>query len=326
MSSTLNNAKPKCLVLGGGGFMGTHLCNALLRRGYPVRAFDRPVLTPLFAERVGEPIEWVYGDFVNQQDVASAVAGCDVVFHLISTTLPKNSNDNPIYDVETNLLATLRLLESARASGVTRIIFASSGGTVYGKPEQIPIPESHPTNPICSYGITKLAIEKYLHLFHQLYGLQYLILRLANPFGEGQRPDAAQGAVAVFLNRALKDEPIEIWGDGNVVRDYVYVGDITDAFLRALDYHGDHRIINIGAGRGHSLNEMLRAMEEVFERAIACKHLPARPFDVPVNVLDATQARELLGWEPRMPLREGLLRTLAWLKRSSQSGGDSADP
>ena len=307
--------KPKCLVLGGGGFMGTHLCNALLRRGHPVRVFDRPVPLPLSADRERGPIEWMYGDFANRQDVAAAVTGCDVIFHLISTTLPKNSNDNPIYDVETNLVATLALLEAARACGVTRVVFASSGGTVYGRPERIPIAESHPTNPICSYGITKLAIEKYLHLYHQLHGLDYMVLRLANPFGEGQRPDAAQGAVAVFLNRALEGRPIEVWGDGNVVRDYVYVADITDAFLRALDYRGECRIMNIGAGQGRSLNEMLTAMEEVFRRPVARTYLPTRPFDVPANVLDSTRARQLLGWEPRVPLHEGLVRTLEWLKR-----------
>lgn len=308
---------PKCLVLGGGGFLGTHLCGALLERGHPVRVFDRPVPESLFAARASGPIEWVYGDFVNRHDVAAAVIGCEVIFHLISTTLPKNSNENAIYDVETNLVGSLQLLEAAHSHGVRQIVFVSSGGTVYGKPQQIPIAESHPTDPICSYGITKLAIEKYLHLYRQLHGLEYLVLRIANPFGEGQRPDAAQGAVAVFLHRALHHKPIEIWGDGTVVRDYLYVSDVTDAFLRALDYRGECRIMNIGAGRGHSLNELLSAMEDVFARPIERTYLPARAFDVPINVLDPTKAKELLGWEPRVPLREGLMRTLNWLKRGA---------
>lgn len=316
MSVVLEKAKPKCLVLGGGGFMGSHLCNALVARGYRVRAFERPSPPLLVADRARGAVEWMYGDFVNRQDVAAAVEGCDVIFHLISTTLPKNSNDNPIYDVETNLIGTLGLLESARASGVRRIVFASSGGTVYGRPKQIPITESHPTNPICSYGITKLAVEKYLHMYHQLYGLDYVVLRLANPFGEGQRPDAAQGAIAVFLDKALNGQPIEIWGDGSVVRDYIYVGDIIDAFLRALDYRGDQRILNVGGGNGLSLNDILATMEDVFQRPIARSYLPARAFDVPTNVLDSTQARALLGWEPRVTLSEGFARTLAWLKRS----------
>jgi UDP-glucose 4-epimerase len=317
MSIVWNDRMPKCLVLGGRGFMGTHLCNALLLRGHRVRAFDRPVPAPAFAVDARGEIEWMYGDFLNRNDVAAAVAGCQVIFHLISTTLPKNSNDNPLYDVESNLVATLRMLDVARTSGVARILFVSSGGTVYGVPRQIPIPESHPTDPTCSYGITKLAIEKYMHLYHRLYGLDYLVLRIANPFGEGQRPDAAQGAVAVFLNRALHKQPVEIWGDGSVVRDYLYVGDVIEAFLQTLDYSGDCRIMNIGSGRGYSLNELLTAMEDVLGRPIERTYLPARAFDVQVNVLDATQARQQLGWEARVPLREGLIRTFTWLKRAS---------
>src|SRR5215212_4872404 len=126
--------REKCLVLGGGGFMGKHLCKALLERGHEVRVFERPVPPQVFAEHAAGPIEWVYGDFANRQDVAGAVEGCQVMFHLISTTLPKTSNDNPIYDVESNLVGTLALLEAARGAGVRRIIFSSSGGTVYGRP------------------------------------------------------------------------------------------------------------------------------------------------------------------------------------------------
>jgi len=326
MASPPGSRTPKCLVLGGGGFMGTHLCNALIGRGYPVRVFERPVPEALSAERARGKIEWVYGDFVNRNDIASAIDGCDVIFHLISTTLPKNSNENPLYDVETNLAGTLSVLETARANSAIRFIFVSSGGTVYGVPKHVPISESHPTDPICSYGIVKLAIEKYLHLYHLLHGLDYLVLRIANPFGEGQRPDAMQGAIAVFLNRALSGQPIEIWGDGTVVRDYLYVGDVIDAFVRALDYHGACRIMNIGATRGHSLNELLQAMEDVLGRPITRTYLPARPFDVAVNVLDSTKARELLGWQPRVTLREGLMRTLDWLNGVREAPIGSAAP
>jgi len=311
-------ALAKCLVLGGGGFMGMHLCKALTARGYPVRVFERPVSESLSAERARGSIEWVYGDFVNQNDVAAAVAGCEIVFHLISTTLPKNSNDNPIYDVETNLVGTLGMLEAARASGARRIIFVSSGGTVYGVPKHVPISETHPTDPICSYGIIKLAIEKYLELYHRLHDLNHLVLRIANAYGEGQRPDTAQGAVAVFLHRALNGQPIEIWGDGSVVRDYLYISDIVDAFVRAVEYSGDFRIINIGSSRGHSVNDLLKAMEDLVGRRIERIHLPLRPFDVPINVLDSTLARQELGWEARVPLREGLARTVRWLKQSSR--------
>src|SRR5262249_42060795 len=140
--------------------------------------------------------------------------GCQTCFHLVSTTLPKSSNADPVFDVESNVLATIRLLTQAIQTGLKKVVFVSSGGTVYGVPKQIPILETHATDPMCSYGITKLSIEKYLHLFHVLHGLDYTVLRLSNPFGEGQRVHASQGAVAVFLGKVLRGETVEIWGDG----------------------------------------------------------------------------------------------------------------
>ena len=217
----------KCLVLGGGGFLGSHLSEALLAQGHAVRIFDRPNLTRFKTFSTGEAVQWVEGDFVNRAHLAEAVCGCDVIYHMVSTTLPRSSNENPAYDVESNVVGTLHLLEAARANRIKQTIFVSSGGTVYGVPQQVPIKESHPTDPICSYGISKLAIEKFLHLFQTLYGMEYCILRLANPFGERQRLATAQGAVAVFLAKALRNEEIEIWGDGSVVRDY---------FMSAMPY------------------------------------------------------------------------------------------
>ena len=149
----------KCLLLGGGGFLGSHLCDALLVEGHSVKVFDRPNLKRYRDFSDGEDVEWVEGDFGNQEDVGQAIPGCDVIYHLVSTTLPKSSNDNPVYDVETNVVSTLHLLDVARKSSVSKVIFISSGGTVYGLPNSTPINESHETNPICSYGISKLAIE-----------------------------------------------------------------------------------------------------------------------------------------------------------------------
>jgi len=314
----------KCLVLGGGGFMGSHLSRALLEQGHAVRIFERPNLKPVAAFPSHEELEWMEGDFLNEADVIDAVAGCEIVFHFISTTLPKSSNDNPIYDAESNLVSTLRLLEAARRGGVRKVLFASSGGTVYGVPRAVPITESHPTEPICAYGVSKLAIENYLRLYHALHGLDYCVLRIGNPYGEGQRPAAAQGAVTVFLHKALHDEVIEIWGDGTVTRDYIYVGDVTSAFLKAMNYSGEPRLFNIGAGEGRSLNELIGAIESLVGRPVARNYLPARAFDVRTNVLDIARARTLLGWRPETSFSEGLARTCAWLKedgkRSARSG------
>lgn len=304
----------KYLVLGGGGFMGSHLSEALLAEGHAVRIFDRPNLTRFKPLRHEQGVEWFEGDFINREDVAQAVSGCDIVYHLISTTLPRSSNENPAYDVETNVIGTLHLLEAARRNMVKKVVFVSSGGTVYGVPQKTPIAESHPTEPICSYGIGKLAIEKYLNLFHLLHGVDYCVLRLANPFGERQRVSASQGAVTVFLYKALRNEPIEIWGDGSVVRDYFHVSDAVSALVKAGTYEGEARVFNIGSGVGRSLNEILDAIDALLGKPVKRVYLPARTFDVPVSVLDISRAAKFLDWTPRISFSEGLSKTAGWLK------------
>jgi UDP-glucose 4-epimerase len=306
----------KCLILGGGGFLGSHLCDALLAEGHSVRIFDRPNLQRFRTFSADENVEWLEGDFANEDDIAHAVPGCDIVYHLVSTTLPKSSNDNPVYDVETNLVGTLNLLNHTHKAKIKKIIFLSSGGTVYGVPETIPIKENHPSNPICSYGITKLAIEKYFHLYHTLYGLDYCVLRLANPYGERQRVTGAQGAVAVFLDKALRGETIEIWGDGSVVRDYIYIADAVTAMLSALDYDGNERLFNVGSGKGQSLNEILDEIESLLGRPVERKHTPGRALDVPSNVLGIEQAESCLQWRPGSTFQQGLKRTLEWMIKS----------
>jgi UDP-glucose 4-epimerase len=306
-----------CLVLGGAGFIGSHLAEALAQAGHRVRLFDRPHVDrlPLFASQKG--FEIFTGDFLNPQSLAPALRGADTVFHLVSTTLPKNSNDNPFYDVETNVLGSLRLLSMCREQGVRKVVFVSSGGTVYGLPRSLPLPETHPTDSISSYGIHKLTVEKYLHLAHRLHGLDYCVLRPANLYGPRQRLDTAQGAVAVFLDHALRGEPIQIWGDGSVVRDYVYIADAVDAILRAARFEGEQRIFNVGSGVGVSLNELVAEIGRMLGTPVKVEYRPPRAVDVPANVLDARLARHHLGWSASTPLRAGLQRTCDWL-RSAQ--------
>jgi len=302
-----------CLVLGGAGFIGSHLAEALAQQGRRVRVFDRPHVDrlPLFPRAGG--FEVFTGDFLNPRALAPALEGAEVVFHLVSTTLPKNSNDNPVYDIESNVLGSLRLLELCREQRVRKLVFVSSGGTVYGVPRTTPIAEDHPTEPISSYGIHKLTVEKYLALTHRLHGLDYRIVRPANLYGPRQRLDIAQGAVAVFLDRALRDQPIQIWGDGSVVRDYVYVADAVDAMLKAASFEGAQRIFNIGSGKGASLNELVAEIEKLLGRRVRTEHGAPRALDVPVNVLDASLAERHLGWRASTPLAEGLRRTREWL-------------
>lgn len=306
------------LILGGGGFIGSHLCDSLLSRGHAVRVFERPNLSKYREFEKNELVEWVDGDFTNKIDVSGAVQGCDVIYHLVSTTLPKTSNDNPVFDVTSNLVGTLNMLEIAKQAKVSKVVFVSSGGTVYGIPKQIPISEAHPTDPVVSYGIGKLAIEKYLHLYHVLHGMRYCILRIANPYGERQRVNTAQGAIATFLHRALHGQPIEVWGDGSVTRDYIYIADVVSALLKAGEHEGAQRLFNIGCGAGQSLNQILNAIEKLLGHPIARRYLPGRAFDVPTNVLDIARAKECLEWEPKTSLMEGLQNTLRWQTDNSR--------
>jgi UDP-glucose 4-epimerase len=304
----------KSLVIGGNGFIGNNLVNALLRDGSEVRVFDR------YPSRFLEPnpaVEYVAGDLGNHGDVSEVVNAVDVVFHLAYTSLPHTSNEDPVYDIRSNVIDTVQLLQQCTKAKVKKVIFISSGGTVYGAPKTIPIAEDHPTDPICSYGITKLAIEKYLSLFQHLYGLEYVVARLSNPFGELQNPNAKQGAVAVFMNNVLHGKPITIWGDGEVVRDYIYIGDAVDALVSAMHYQpsgADARVFNVGAGRGYSLNNLIDAMRDVIDKNIEVVYTPGRPEDVPANVLDIKRAEQLLHWSPKVELRDGLSRTWKWLK------------
>jgi UDP-glucose 4-epimerase len=304
----------KVTVFGGGGFIGSAICDRLLRDGHALRIFERPRVDPYRAFAAGEDVEWVTGDLLSMHDLGAAIDGSDAVVHLVSTTLPKSSNDDPVYDVQTNLVASLHMLEAMRARGIRRIVFISSGGTVYGTPQRVPVDERHPTEPQVSYGIVKLAIEKYLLMYQRLHGFRTRILRVANPYGERQRVATAQGAVGVFLHRALRDEPIEVWGDGSVVRDYIYVADVADAFARALAYEGEQSVFNVSSGQGVSLNELLAQLEVLLGRPVERRYLAGRSIDVPANVLDNALARRELGWSPQVDLAQGLARTAEWMR------------
>lgn len=301
-----------CLVLGGNGFIGSHLVDQLLAEGHQVRVFDK------YEEHYRKPIptvDYQYGDFGNRGLLMETLVDMDIVFHLISTTLPKTSNDDPAFDVQSNVVETLFLLEQCITRKVGKIIFVSSGGTVYGKPYTLPIPENSPTDPECSYGITKLAIEKYLYLYWYLHGLDYCVLRLANAYGERQRPTTTQGAIPVFLERALRNDEIVVWGDGSVIRDYIYVTDIATALLRAITYSGEGKIFNIGSGQGHTLNEVIHIIQNVTGRLLPVKYTSGRSFDVPINVLDISRAKVDLNWAPTVSLSEGIARMYAWMSK-----------
>ena len=303
--------------------MGSHVVEALLRQGTRVRVLDRPLPAGM---RIHLPainpsmLEVVEGDFTNRKDLEVAIEGCDSCIHLITTTLPKTSNDDMTFDVQTNLVGTIGLLDAAVQHGLKKIVYLSSGGTVYGKTSEEKIAENHSTEPLSSYGITKLAVEKYLHVYKTLHGLSSVCLRLSNPYGERQRIDGAQGAVAVFLGSAMRDKPIQIWGDGTSIRDYVYVGDVMSAILKALDYDGLEEVFNIGSGEGQSLLDIIATIETVTGRPLSLNFRPSRSIDASRNVLDISKARHELAWSPQITFSEGIRKMAAWLDGEMNNG------
>lgn len=290
--------------------MGSHLCDGLLDAGHSVRIFDRANVSRANIAGILDRVKMIEGDFADGSLHAELAAGTDLVYHLISTTVPQTSNGDPAYDVESNVVASVRFLAAAAAAGVKKIIFFSSGGTVYGVPRALPISEGHPTDPICSYGIGKLAIEKYLRLYHHLHGLDYTVLRISNPYGARQRATGVQGVVAAFVDRLRRDLPLEIWGDGSTVRDYIHVADVVRAALMVQRCSGDQRVFNIGSGRGHSLIEVAEALGAAAGFRPEILFCAGGRLHVPANVLDITRASRRLGWEPRIPFAEGIRQVI----------------
>jgi len=298
----------KVLVLGGNGFIGSHLVCELLSSGHSVRVFDR------MPEKYNKPhldVDYRVGQFGDAFSMAEALQGIDVVFHLISTTVPGTSNLNPIADINDNLVATVVLLDQMVKLGVKRIIYLSSGGTVYGNPRQLPVPEDHPLNPICSYGVVKVAVEKYLHMYQELYGLVPTIIRPSNPYGPRQGHSGVQGIIATFMAKILSNQHIEIWGDGSIIRDYMYVGDLVQLSAHVCEgsYAG---VLNAGTGEGISIVRLLELLKEVTGKNINVEFKPGRAFDIKEITLDINKAISVTGWRPKMNILDGLRKHWEW--------------
>lgn len=303
----------KILILGANGFIGSHLVRALVAREVQVRSFVRSKsgggadMPQALLESALTGSEVVTGDFVSGEGIAAALEGVDLVYHLVSTTVPSTSNADPIRDVEDNLNGTLRLLEAMRSAGVARIVYVSSGGTVYGNPSVLPVPETHPLEPLCSYGVVKVAVENYLRMYVQLYGITANVLRVSNPYGTHQHHIGIQGVIPTFFQKITDRAPIEIWGDGSVMRDYLHVTDVVSALLRAgeRDRSGTY---NIGSGVGHTVNDILYEVQRQTGLTADVRYLQQRKFDVERIYLDVSRARAELGWSPSLSLEEGCAR------------------
>ena len=304
----------RVLIVGGSGFLGSHIVDRFADSGATVTIFDRNT------ERyrtVRSGVQLIIGDLGNHGAVDEAVAaGYDAVIHLVSTTTPRSSNESPEFDIQTNLIGTVNLLNSCVKHHVGKVVFLSSGGTVYGDiGDAVTVDETHHTAPISSYGITKVTIERYLHMYQRLYKLNYVALRLANPYGERQDPKNSLGALTVFLKRILSDQHIEVWGDGSVTRDFIYAGDVANAIYLST-VNSISGIFNVGSGEGLSIRQLLDALQHATQIKPRVIWLSGRPFDVPRIVLDSTKFRDAVGWRAAVPLTEGIKITAEWLRSS----------
>jgi UDP-glucose 4-epimerase len=303
--------------------MGSHICRELSARGYAVRIFDKLDASHELISDFERDVEIVAGDISRPQDVLNAIADADVVVHLVHTTVPGSSMDDPEYDITSNVIASVRWLSRLGETNVRRVLYFSSGGTVYGVPQSNLIGESHQTNPISSYGITKLAIEKYISMYASMYGVEYCLIRPSNVYGAGQRLHIGQGVIGVMAHHALCGEPLELWGTGESLRDYLHVEDMTAATLALLSYRGPHRIFNVSSGRGHSVLDIMAILRDQLGSLPEVVRKPTRGFDVPINVLDSSRLHAETGWSPKVGLEEGIARTIAWLKTVRREKGES---
>ena len=297
------------LVLGGCGFIGSHLVDRLLAAGQSLRVLDRG------PERFRPPlagIDYVFGDFGDNSVLIEALADIDVVLHLVSATLPGTAALDPEGDVARNLMPTIGLLETMRKLRIPKLVYLSSGGTVYGIPETVPTPEDHSLRPMNSYGIVKVAIENYIRMYGANEGMATTIIRPSNAFGPRQGHMGIQGVVATFLQRLRLGEPLQVWGDGTVVRDYIYIADLADLVARAV-LSPQTGVYNAGSGIGLSIKEVISTLEGITGRTAQVDYRAVRAVDVPRSVLDISRALKDLGWEPRTPFAEGVKLHWGWI-------------
>jgi UDP-glucose 4-epimerase len=298
------------LIIGGNGFIGSHLIDCLLKNKHNVRVFD------MNHEKYRKPIKSVdyrISNLGNIPDLWEALFDIDIVVHLACTSVPSTSNIDILSDIDGNLTTTINILKLIVRQGIKKFIFFSSGGAVYGHTGDIPIHENHPLNPISSYAIVKSTIEHYINLFHIQHNLDFLIIRPSNPFGPRQGHYNAQGVISTFLKKAFFNEPLSIFGDGNSKKDYIYIDDFINLFYDLIQ-HNASGVFNIGSGYGTSLNQIVDLIETITKQKQRINYFDAKTYDVNNFVLDNTKLKEFLKIGSfNLSLKHGIESTWNWM-------------
>lgn len=312
----------QCCVIGGTGFIGSHLVEILRKQGRQLTVVGRNSHP---SRNLPEGVRYLAGDYGDRYFLTGVLQGMEEVICLAYTTVPKTSFENPVDDILSNLPASVNLFETAVSLGIKKLVLVSSGGTVYGKSSDLLIPESHATNPISPYGITKLAIEKYAFMYHEIAALPVVCVRPGNAYGDGQRPYMGQGFVATAMASLLQGREIILFGESGTIRDYVHVDDIAQGIIAALERCAPGSCYNIGNGIGKSNRDVLNAIFPHARAAGLEPHVrtePLRLFDVPANVLDCDKLRNETGWRPMVAFEEGIKRTWEWFLNNHEVPAD----
>ena len=298
------------LILGGTGFIGSNLLERLDGSDHKIKVLLRNHNKDI---KPYSNVEYFYSEYSKIEEVPNLFNNVELVVNLITTTYPTTSNSDMVYDINSNLINAVKLLDLMKHHKINKSIFISSGGSVYGNTSKQFVNEEDPLNPISSYSIVKVAIESYLRLYHHLYGIEYTILRASNPYGKQQSKIGIQGIIPTIFDRIMNDNPLEIWGDGSVIRDYIYIDDLIDAIVVSIEQNifGTY---NIGSGIGSSILEVVETIEEITKKKCNIKFYPERKFDVKRVVLDTNKFKDVSEWIPKTSLKSGCEKYFELLK------------
>ncbi|NQV13058.1 MAG: SDR family oxidoreductase [Parcubacteria group bacterium] len=306
----------KVIVTGGAGFIGSHIVDNLIAKDYQVVVIDNLVTGK--KENLNPAAKFYQEDIRKKEAVAKIFAAekPDLVCHQAAHASVIKSTEDPQYDAEVNILGSLNVLQACLQTKIKKVVFASTGGALYGDTDERPTPETHTTKPISPYGVAKLSIEQYLHYFHQIHKLPYVVLRYANVYGPRQDPHGEAGVVAIFSQKMIADEQPVINGDGKQTRDYVYVKDVVEANAKALESDLDNTTFNIGTGQETSVNELFVELAKAAGKQVEEKHGPAKPGEQKTSALDCQKIKQQLNWQPTVDLAEGLRETINWFQEN----------